>query len=357
MCLKNDNAISLVIDTDNSFGMPVRELDDGIALIISLVSKQIDVKAIVASACNCRAYEAAQNTLYLLDQFGISDIPVGLGAETPLSGDREAHHQYLDAKSVSRERTYWRNAPDIPARDVSLLPSGADVLIDAVRANPHEIIVVVLGSFTNLALALRKAPDIGALIKEVVHMGGSFAPLDGELAFEWDTADIPPEIWATTLRFNTWYDKQATVEVLQAGVPVCFITANVTSHFYLRNNHVRKVRSAAKGALGQSLIRSIEPWLEWSIAERKLVGAHMHDPLTILSLLEKSVCTYRYMSADIPSFLAGYELFPQDEGSLCKTAGNAALPKVKVAVNADTARAEELLCDLLSRAVSLESNV
>lgn len=356
MFLKNSNAIPLVIDTDNAFGMPVRDLDDGIALILSLVAEQVDVKAIVASACNCRAYEAAQNTLYLLKQFGITDIPVGLGAETPLSGDREAHHQFLDAKAAGPWTAYWDNSPQIPAVDVSVLPSGVDVLIDAVRTNPHEIVVVALGSFTNLALALRKAPEIAPLIKEVIHMGGSFEPQEGEMAFEWDTADIPPEIWKTTLRFNTWYDKQATAEVLKAGIPVCFITANVTSHFYLRNTHMQKVRSAAKGVLGNYLTRSIEPWLEWSIAERKLVGAHMHDPLTILSLLDKSVCTYRYMDADIARFLAGYELFPQKVDSLCKTTDWATTFKVKVAVNVDTARAEQELCGLLSRAVSLESN-
>ncbi|MFA9393944.1 MAG: nucleoside hydrolase [Halodesulfovibrio sp.] len=356
MFLKNSDAIPLVIDTDNAFGMPVRDLDDGIALIVSLVSEKIDVKAIVASACNCRAYEAAQNTLYLLKQFGITDIPVGLGAETPLSGDREAHHQFLEAKAHSAWTAYWDNAPQVPAVDVSTLPSGVDVLIDAVRANPNKIVVVALGSFTNLALALQKDPDIAPLIKEVIHMGGSFEPQEGELAFEWDTADIPPEIWETTLRFNTWYDKQATVEVLKADIPVRFITANVTSHFYLRNVHMQKIKLAAHGTLGKTLIRNIEPWLEWSIFERKLVGAHMHDPLTILALLDTSVCTYRYMNADIVRFLEGYELFPQNVDSLCKTADYATKLKVKVAVNVDTARAEQVLCDLLSRAVSLESN-
>ncbi|SIO17570.1 nucleoside hydrolase [Halodesulfovibrio marinisediminis] len=357
MSLKNSKSIPIVVDTDNAFGMPVRDLDDGIALIVSLVSEQIDVKAIVASACNCRAYEAARNTLYLLKQFGMTHIPVGLGAETPLSGDRGLHHQFLDAKAAGTGATYWDTAPVIPDVDVSGLPSGVDVLIDVVQKNPHEVVVVALGSFTNLALALRKAPDIAPLIKEVVHMGGTFEPREGELAFEWDTADIPPEVWETTLRFNTWYDKQATAEVLQAGIPVRFISANVTSHVYLRDTHLQEMRSVARGALGEYLIRSIEPWLKWSIAERKLVGAHMHDPLAMFALLNTSVCTYRCMNADIPSFLAGYELFPQEARSLCKSADYATMLKVKVAVNVDTAWAEKSLCDFLCRAVSLESNV
>ncbi|MCT4535424.1 nucleoside hydrolase [Halodesulfovibrio sp.] len=355
MFLKSSTAIPVVIDTDNAFGMPVRDLDDGIALIISLVSEQIDVKAVVASACNCRAHEAACNTLHLLTQFGCTNIPVGLGAEIPLSGDREPHHQYLDTKATGKDIAYWRSVPEIPAQDVTQLRSGADVLIDTVRANPHEIIVVALGSFTNIALALQKAPDIAPLIKEIVHMGGSFEPQEGELAFEWDTGDIPQEIWETTLRFNTWYDKQATAIVLQSSVPVRFITANVTSHFYLRQEHMQELHAAARGALGEYVMRTIQPWVEWSIAERKLVGAHMHDPLTIISLLEESVCTYRCIEADVGGFIAGYELFPQREESLWKTPANEVVPKVKVAVNVQTARAEQLLCNLLLRAVALES--
>lgn len=355
MCLKN--SISLVIDTDNAFGMPVRDLDDGIALIVALVSERVDVKAIVASACNCRAFEAARNTKHLLEQFGRTDIPVGKGAEKPLSGDREAHHRFLEAKACGKGTAYWCNAPEIPQVDVSMLQSGADVLIDSVRRNPHELVIVALGSFTNIAEALRKAPDIAPLIKEIVHMGGSFEPQEGELPFVWDTGDIPPEVWENTLRFNTWYDRQATAEVLQAGIPVRFITANVTSHFYLRNEHMRAIRSAAKGDLGEYLVRSIDPWLAWSIEQRNLVGAHMHDPLTILALLDESVCTYRSMDADIPSFLEGYELFPQKCGLLLKSTGSATKLKVKVAVNLDTARAEQTLCNFLCRAAALESNV
>lgn len=356
MFSKNSDAIPLVIDTDNAFGMPVRDLDDGIALIISLVSEHIEIKGVVASACNCRAHEAAQNTLHLFEQFGVTHIPVGLGAETPLSGDREAHHQYLDTKVQGKGAVYWNDAPVISSRDVSVLPNGVDVLIDAVRANPHEIVLVALGSFTNIVLALRKAPDIVPMVREIVHMGGSFEPQEGEMRFEWDTPDIPKEVWDTTLRFNTWYDKQATAEVLQAGIPVCFITANVTSNFYLQNMQVEQLCNNAKGELGSYLMRSILPWQKWSIAERKLPGAHMHDPLTILALLDRSVCTYRYMKADVLGFLAGYELFPQNESRLWKTCQNTFIPKVKVATNLRTARAEQLLQDLLLRAVTLESN-
>lgn len=360
MFLKNSDAIPVVIDTDNAFGMPARDIDDGVALILAIVSKEVDIKGVVGSSCNCRAYEAAQNTLYLFKKFGIDSIPVGLGAEKPLSGNRDPHHAFLDAKAEGANTRYWSDVsvqlvPDTSLDDVvSALPDGTDVLIEAIRSNPHSIVILTLGSFTNLALAMQKAPDIVPLIKEVVHMGGSFTPQEGELDFKWDTADIPQEIWETTLRFNTWYDREATALVLRSGAPIRFVTANVTSHFYLRNNHLQQLKEKANGECADYVLGGIEPWLLWSVAERKIDGAHMHDPLTVLNLIDPSLCSYRSMKADVEGFLSGNELFPQiDEervdNNLVKRA-----PVVQVAVNAKIPEAEQLMYALLEYTVDNE---
>ena len=360
MFSKNSDAIPVVIDTDNAFGMPVRDIDDGIALILALVSNEIDIKGIVGSSCNCRAYEAAKNTLYLLKKFGINSIPVGLGAEKPLSGNRELHHTFLDAKADGANTSYWDDVPAQLLPDTSLdkevlaLPDGADVLIEAIRNNPHSIVVLTLGSFTNLALAMQKAPDIVPLIKEVVHMGGSFVPQEGELDFEWNTADIPQEIWETTLRFNTWYDREATAMVLRSGAPIRFVTANVTSHFYLRNEHLQQLKKKAKGQCADYVLSGIEPWLLWSVAERKVEGAHMHDPLTVLTLIDPSLCSYRAMAADIEGFLNGNDLFPQVEEGSRENEHPEEAPVVQVAVNAKIFEAEQLMYSLLEYTVDFE---
>lgn len=360
MFLKNNDAIPVVIDTDNAFGMPARDIDDGVALIIALVSKEIDIKGVVGSSCNCRAHEAAQNTLHLFKKFGIDSIPVGLGAEKPLSGNRDPHHAFLDAKAKGASSRYWNDVsaqllPDVSLEDeVSALPDGADVLIEAIRCNPHSIVVLTLGSFTNLALAMQKAPDIVPLIKEVVHMGGSFAPQEGELDFKWDTADIPQEIWETTLRFNTWYDRAATALVLRSGAPIRFVTANVTSHFFLRADHLQQLKKKAKGQYANFVLGGIEPWLLWSMAERKIEGAHMHDPLTVLNLIDPSLCSYRSMKADVEGFLKGNELFPQIEEEKGDTNVSNMAPVVQVAVNANIPEAEQLMYALLEYTVDIE---
>ena len=356
MSSKNNPPIPLLIDTDNAFGMPVRDIDDGIALLAGLASEQVAIKAIVASACNCRAWESARNTVHLLDVVGRPDIPVGLGAEDVLSGDREAHHAYIESRSAEHAgMQYWAAAPTIPDVDVSVLPDGASLIIDTVRNHPHELVIILLGSMTNLALALRRAPDIAPLIKEIVHMGGSFTPRHGELEFVWDTADIPQDVWDTTLRFNTWYDKQATIEVLSAGIATRFISANVTSHCYIRKAHVEELRTCPKNRISAYLLDFLEPWLRWSIDERKIVGAHMHDPLTVLSVVDPTLCSYRNMEPDVVGFKRGYELFPQNEEMLWKTTSKSLQNYVRVAVNVDVAKAEQCLLDLLKRVLIMNN--
>lgn len=47
-------------------------------------------------------------------------------------------------------------------------------IVETVKAHPGEITLVTIGPLTNLALALEAAPEVAALVKEVVVMGGAF---------------------------------------------------------------------------------------------------------------------------------------------------------------------------------------
>ena len=47
----------------------------------------------------------------------------------------------------------------------------ADWIIQTVKKHPHEVTLLCLGALSNVALALRKAPEISKLIKNIVYMG------------------------------------------------------------------------------------------------------------------------------------------------------------------------------------------
>lgn len=336
------NPLPLIIDTDNAFGIPVRDIDDGVALAMAFASEDVAVKGIVASACNCRALEAAQCTRAMLEVFGRTEIPLGLGSETPMGESREPHHLYLEKRTEELGATYWPK--EFEPCDTGALVDGPELMISLLKESPEPVTLLCLGSFTNLAMALAKAPDVAANIASVVHLGGSFTPKPGEQAFVWEPADHTQGAFDNILHFNTWYDRKATARVIESGVPLTFISANVTCHFFLRPEHLKQLHEVGAGPIKSWLLGGMDPWMAWSMERRKLCGSHMHDPLALQAVLEPELLTYRRMAADVDGFLSG--------GELLVDAGLASGPHVKVAVDVDYSRAESMMVSLLEKAMA-----
>jgi purine nucleosidase len=76
-----------------------------------------------------------------------------------------------------------------------------DAILAAVKNHPGEIVIVALGPLTNLAMALRRAPQIATKVEYVVAMGGSL------------TSPSPAE-------FNIRCDPEAAAIVFGAPWPV-----------------------------------------------------------------------------------------------------------------------------------------
>ena len=87
-------------------------------------------------------------------------------------------------------------------------------LIDTIKANPGQVTVMPIGPCTNLAIAIRIAPEIVPLIKRVVYMGGAF--------------DVPGNT-TPAAEFNWWFDPEAAKMTVRApfadqlivGLDVC----------------------------------------------------------------------------------------------------------------------------------------
>jgi purine nucleosidase len=330
-------AQKVILDIDNALTIPAQDTDDALALALALVSPELDVLGCTTCAGNCRTPQSTLNTLRLLTMGDVNALPVAEGHPTALARDREAHFRYLATKSEGPESRYWSHLPEPPATPLTADPRPAsEFILQTARHHPGEVIFLALGALTNLALALLEDPDTAALIKGVVHMGGAFDPADGS-PFVWHTPDIPEDIWRTTLRFNTVFDPEASAVVFRAGIPVTLVPANVTSLVFQRPAHLEKLKAG-----GTPWHRYIEtyarPWVEWSIHERRLPGAHMHDPLTVAMVIDPSFCRLASMDLSVPALLTG-------KGSwLSLDAGG--LP-VKAAAEVDASRFETWLAERL----------
>ncbi len=328
----------IILDIDNAFTMPAQDTDDALALALALVSPELELVGLTTCAGNCRTEASTRNTLRLLQAAGAEGVPVAEGRAKPLKRDREAHFRYLAHKSAGPQARFWHDLPAPPAVDFKPLAMPAHAFTARLLARfPNELVYVALGSLTNLALALETSPELAQTIKRVVHMGGSFAPRSGP-PFVWSTPDIPDDVWRTTLRFNTAFDPEASAAVFRSGVPLTFITANVTSRVFQRPAHLERLQ-AAQTPFHRFLYTYARPWVEWSVAERRLPGAHMHDPLTVAAVIDPAFCRLETLYLDTESYLGG-----QTPWLVHEPAGR----PVEVATDVDTARFEAFLAERLT---------
>ncbi|GJM40846.1 MAG: hypothetical protein DHS20C20_11280 [Ardenticatenaceae bacterium] len=189
----------IVFDTDMSLGTPGAEIDDGAALIFLLRAMGERVTAVTTTHGNTTIENAVHNSRRLLAYLNQSDIPLGRGAAQGL----------IEEKAwFAKWQAGYGKTPPWP--DQSPLPLAVNLIIDTVRTNPGQVTLIAVGPLTNLALAVRLAPDIVPLVRQVVTMGGSLAD-------------------KRTPEFNARCDPEAAHVVLNAGWPLRLIGLEITS--------------------------------------------------------------------------------------------------------------------------------
>lgn len=184
-------------------------VDDALALLYLLRHPGIDLLGVTTVFGNAPVAVTTRNARFLLRAWGAAGVPVHAGADaaleqaTPPDEDFPAHIHGANGLG------------DYPIPDpVSPVTNTAvDFLIDQIRAHPGQVRVLAVGRMTNLAQALRQAPDIAGLVRDVVIMGGAFG--------------VPGNI-TPAAEANIFGDPLAADEVFGAGWPVVAVPLNVT---------------------------------------------------------------------------------------------------------------------------------
>ena len=153
----------VIFDTDPG-------IDDAMALLFLHRHPQIDLIGITTVFGNAPIELTTRNALFLSQEWGMS-APVAQGAGVTFDPSRPEGHwpTFIHGENGLGDI-------DIPEA-ISVTADGRPAwqfIIDTVRAQPGEVTLVAVGRMTNLALALKADPDIAALVKDVVVMGGAF---------------------------------------------------------------------------------------------------------------------------------------------------------------------------------------
>ena len=194
----------VIIDTDPG-------VDDTAAILLALASPELQVEALTVSYGNGSMEQCEANARHILEVAGRIDIPVYHGAHGPLLRKANegwaAHIHGGDALGGAAGDLRGSDAGDGVAQH-----AGVEIARRALGA-PGEITVLALGRMTNVALALRLAPEIADALDEVVVMGGAVR-VPGNVS-PVATANIHEDPESAAILYDSG------VRIAQVGLDVC----------------------------------------------------------------------------------------------------------------------------------------
>jgi purine nucleosidase len=180
-------------------------VDDALALVFAHGHPGLQLRGITTVAGNVGLDATTANALRIRDFVGMPQVPVTPGCPRPLvRPPLHARHVHGDS---------GLGAASLPAT-----PSGpadghaVDYLAGATATEPGEITLIAIGPLTNIALALRRYPQLASQVGNFVLMGGSAGRGNTTPAAE----------------FNIVADPEAAAIVFGAGWPVTMIGLDVT---------------------------------------------------------------------------------------------------------------------------------
>lgn len=190
-------------------------MDDSMAIVMAVKSDILEVEAITTVNGNYPVEVTSANARKILELLNQRSIPVARGMSQPMV--RETPEDPFTHGADGQAENFLPE-PKIPLAE----KHAVEMIIDLVRDHPGEITIICTGPLTNLAMAIRKAPDITEKIDEVIAISGAFGL--NEYSYLNATGDSPQSEW------NVFVDPDAADIVYNAGINFVAIGLDVAAH-------------------------------------------------------------------------------------------------------------------------------
>jgi len=251
--------IKILIDADTG-------IDDSLAILHALKNPDMRVMGISTGCGNTTATQAAENTLRLIALAQPEyDVPVVVGAQQPLmrKWDGPVYHIHGD-NGIG-------NAELAPSKQTLLNEEAEDFIYRIAKENSGELVLITLGRLTNIALTLRKYPDLVRHVKKLVMMGGTvYAP-----------GNVGPNAEA-----NVHGDPEAADEVFLSEIPITLVGLDVTMRTRLNAQHIAHLQQFCREdcrGIAEYLDTAMIFYRNFNRIQDGAVGdCPVHDPLAVL---------------------------------------------------------------------------
>lgn len=227
-------------------------------MAILLAARHTEILGITTVSGNAPLAATTRNALICTQILGI-DVPVHAGAARPLL---ITPRYATDVHGVT-----GLDGPTLPTLERRVASDDAvGFIIDTLRRE-RDVWLVPIGPLTNIALALRQAPDIAERIKGISLMGGSST-----------VGNITP-----VAEFNLWADPHAAAIVYESGAHLQMCGLNLTQQFWVDGATIAALRGI--GNTAATFAADLFAFYVASSGTRTgLAHAPLHDVCAVLAL-------------------------------------------------------------------------
>jgi inosine-uridine nucleoside N-ribohydrolase len=237
--------------------------DDVIAII--LAAHTTDLLGITTVAGNAPLDRTTYNACVMRDAMRL-DTTVHSGAERPLVAEPKFASYVHGASGL--------DGAELPVPDHG--PDSTDAvsfIIDTCRSN-DDVWLVPIGPLTNIALALRAAPDLVDRIAGISLMGG------GTFGNRTPAGE-----------YSSWADAEAAAAVFGCGASITMAGLDVTHQLMVTQPRIDEVE--ALNTEFTTMIADLFRFFRQNYLKRheEIPGAALHDPLAVLALTDPDLFT------------------------------------------------------------------
>ena len=242
-------------------------IDDALAIILALKSKEIEVLGITTVSGNVESLQGAKNALKVLKLLGRLDIPVYLGESKPIK------RELVTAQDTHGEdglgETFLEEVSSEYIRE-----NGVDFILNTLK-NEENVSIIALGPLTNLYRAIEKEPETFHRVKEIVSMGGAYK----------SHGNCSP-----VAEFNYWVDPHGAREFLKKfNGEFTMVGLDVTREIVLTPN-LREMIHQFKDEIGDFIYDITRFYVDFHWEQERTLGCVINDPLAVEYFINREIC-------------------------------------------------------------------
>lgn len=242
-------------------------IDDALAIILALKSKEIEVIGITTVSGNVESLQGAKNALKVLKLLGRLDIPVYLGESKPIK------RELVTAQDTHGEdglgETFLEEVSSEYIRE-----NGVDFILNTLK-NQENVSIIALGPLTNLCRAIEKDSETFHRVKEKVSMGGAYK----------SHGNCSP-----VAEFNYWVDPHGAREFLKKfNGEFTMVGLDVTREIVLTPN-LREMIHQFKDEIGDFIYDITRFYVDFHWEQERTLGCVINDPLAVEYFINRELC-------------------------------------------------------------------